>query len=72
LEVLTAALAVIRRAKSDEKLSMKAEIESAELSVPAEYLVFAENLVGDLKLVGRIMELKITEGEYGLGSVVFS
>jgi valyl-tRNA synthetase len=72
LEVLTAALAVIRRAKSDQKLSMKAEIESAELSVPAEYLVFAENLVGDLKLVGRIKELKIIEGEYGLGSVVFS
>ncbi len=72
LEVLTAALAVIRRTKSDQKLSMKAEIESAELSVPAEDLALAENLAGDLKLVGRIKELKITEGEYGLGSVVFS
>jgi len=72
LEVLSRSLAVIRKSKSDQKLSMKAEIDSAELTVPSEDIVYAEKLVEDLKLVGRINKLEIAEGDYQLKSVVFS
>jgi Valyl-tRNA synthetase len=72
LEVLSKSLAVIRKSKSDQKLSMKAEIDSAELTVPGEDMAYAEKLVEDLKLVGRINKLEIAEGDYQLKSVVFS
>ena len=72
LEVLTKALAVIRKSKSDQKLSMKAEIESATLLVPSGDEAYAKELVEDLKLVGRIVNLEIAEGDYALDSVVFS
>lgn len=72
LEVLTKSLAVIRRTKSDQKLSMKAEISSAKLLVPGSDKDYAEKLISDLKLVGKITELEIAEGDYELDSVVFS
>jgi valyl-tRNA synthetase len=72
LQVLSKAIAVIRKTKSDQKLSMKAEIQSAKLTVPANDLEYAKGLADDLKLVGRISELEIAEGEYQLSSVVFS
>jgi valyl-tRNA synthetase len=72
LEVLSKSLAVIRKAKSDQKLSMKAEIKSAQLLVPEEKLDYARGLIEDLKLVGRISELEVAQGEFELNSVVFS
>jgi valyl-tRNA synthetase len=72
LRVLTKSLAVIRKAKSDQKLSMKAEIDSAELAVESKDVELAADLLADLKLVGRIKELKIVDGDYELKSVVFS
>ena len=72
LRVLTKSLAVIRKTKSDQKLSMKAEIESAELAVDSKDTEFANDLLADLKLVGRIKELRIIDGDYELKSVVFS
>ena len=72
LRVLTRSLAVIRKAKSDQKLSMKAEIDSAELAVEAKDVDLAQDLLADLKLVGRIQQLNVIEGDYELKSVVFS
>jgi valyl-tRNA synthetase len=51
------ALIQIRKSKSDQKLSMKAEIASLQLTGPAQLATFAE----DLKAVGRIEKLELVE-----------
>lgn len=63
------ALIAVRKSKSDLKLSMKAEIESAKLTGPASLGL----ILTDLKAVGRIAKLELQEGnEVILSEVVFA
>jgi valyl-tRNA synthetase len=57
LDLASAALILIRKSKSDAKLSMKAEIESMELQGPKELSLLAD----DLRDVGKIHDLKLQE-----------
>ena len=59
MDLASAALILIRKSKSDAKLSMKAEIDSLELSGPKDL----ELLAADLKDVGKIKELKLSVGD---------
>ncbi|MEY4961678.1 MAG: valine--tRNA ligase [Actinomycetota bacterium] len=62
------ALVLVRKTKSDAKLSMKAEILSAELSGPAELA----KLRSDLMAVGKIAQLALSEGALALTKVEFA
>ena len=62
------ALILVRKTKSDAKLSMKAEILSAELSGPAELA----KLRSDLMAVGKIAQLTLSEGALALTKVEFA
>jgi len=58
LKPAAASLILIRKAKSDAKLSMKAEIKTAKLSGPKNQL---DKLAKDLKAAGKIRELLLME-----------
>ena len=62
------ALILVRKAKSDAKLSMKAEISAAELAGPEALSM----LKADLMAVGRISDLSIVGGELELRKVEFA
>ncbi len=62
------ALILVRKTKSDAKLSMKAEILSAELSGPSELA----KLRSDLMAVGKIAQLALSEGALALTKVEFA
>jgi valyl-tRNA synthetase len=59
INLASAALILIRKAKSDAKLSMKAEIESMELQGPKELSLLAD----DLRDVGKSHDLKFHEAD---------
>jgi valyl-tRNA synthetase len=59
LDLASSALILIRKAKSDAKLSMKAEIELMRLVGPKDL----ERLSADLKDVGKIQTLELVEGK---------
>jgi valyl-tRNA synthetase len=64
--VLTAAagaLAGVRKAKSDAKQSMRADVESATVTAPAEQVPLLESARADLVDAGRILALSIEDGE---------
>lgn len=61
LELSSEALILIRKAKSDAKLSMKAEITNCEILTPKVELL--QTLEEDLKSVGRIKQIKFTSAE---------
>jgi len=52
-----------RKAKSDAKASMKADVLSANLVAPKELIARLELLSPDLKAAGRIAELTFVSGE---------
>ena len=58
-----AALAGVRRAKSDAKLGMRAEVESVTIAGPAAALEAIRASEGDLKAAGRIRAIDYAEGE---------
>ena len=61
LDLASTALFGVRKAKSDAKVSMKADVTSATLKTPnIEALKLIE---GDIKAVGRIENLTITAGD---------
>mgnify|MGYP006168200835 FL=1 len=62
LSLASTALVGVRKAKSDAKVSMKAEIDSAVISAPAEVLTSIRLLESDLRAVGKIAELGFQEG----------
>jgi valyl-tRNA synthetase len=62
------ALILVRKAKSDAKLSMKAEITTAELVGPSGLA----DLKSDLMAVGKISHLEIAQGDLDLRKVVFA
>jgi len=63
LELASTALFGVRKAKSDAKVSMKADVESAVIEAPAATLTSLRLLETDLKSVGRIATLGYAEGE---------
>jgi valyl-tRNA synthetase len=63
LELAKEALFGLRKAKSDEKVSMKAAVESATLVAPATVLTTLRLLEADFKAVGKIADLAFEEGE---------
>ena len=63
LELVSAALIGVRKAKSDAKVSMKAPVESATLQAPAAVLTSLRVISGDIKSVGKIADLAYQEGD---------
>ncbi len=63
LELASTALFGVRKAKSDAKVSMKADVESATLAAPAAVLTSLRLLESDIKSVGRITDLAYAEAE---------
>ena len=56
------ALSGIRKAKSEAKASMRAEVERAVIAGPAESLARIATVAGDLQAAGRIAELDLQPG----------
>ncbi|WNV76938.1 valine--tRNA ligase [Geodermatophilus sp. DSM 44513] len=63
LPVVAAALAGVRKAKSDAKVSMRADVESATVTAPAGQVALVETARGDLAEAGRIASLTVVAGE---------
>jgi valyl-tRNA synthetase len=57
------ALAGVRKAKSDAKQSMRADVESATVTAPQTQVALVEAIRGDLVDAGRIVSLSIVAGE---------
>ena len=57
------ALIGIRKAKSDEKLSMKAEITSLTIEASEQEIESLKHIESDLKSVGKIDEIKYKASE---------
>jgi valyl-tRNA synthetase len=71
--VVTAAaevLAAVRKAKSDAKQSMRADVETATVTAPADRGALVEAARADLAAAGRIAELLITAGDGPLAVAV--
>jgi valyl-tRNA synthetase len=69
LDLASSALVLIRKSKSDAKLSMKAEIDLMQLVGPAAL----QKLKADLRDVGKIRTLELIEGtELAVQSLTFS
>ena len=63
VSVVAAALAGVRKAKSDAKVSMRADVESATVTAPAEQVPLVEAARTDLAEAGRIAALTVVAGE---------
>jgi valyl-tRNA synthetase len=61
--VVAEALAGVRKAKSDAKVSMRADVESATVTAPADQVPLVEAARGDLVDAGRILDLAVEAGE---------
>ncbi|MGZ4644242.1 MAG: hypothetical protein ACXVX8_19140, partial [Blastococcus sp.] len=57
------ALAGVRKAKSDAKQSMRADVESANVTAPADQVALVESARADLVDAGRIAALTVVPGE---------
>jgi valyl-tRNA synthetase len=63
LPVVGEALAGVRKAKSDAKQSMRADVASATVTAPAAQVPLVEAARGDLADAGRIASLSVVAGE---------
>ena len=63
LKTASDALMGVRKAKSDQQLSMKAEITSVTVNAPAEKLQDLKQLEADLRSVGKIEKIDFVVGE---------
>jgi valyl-tRNA synthetase len=57
------ALAGVRKAKSDAKQSMRADVETATVTAPAEQVALVEAARSDLVDAGRIATLDVVPGD---------
>jgi valyl-tRNA synthetase len=64
------ALAGVRKAKSDAKVSMRADVKSASVTAPAAQVPLVEAARADLVDAGRIAELSIVAGDGPLSVAV--
>jgi valyl-tRNA synthetase len=65
-EVLTA----VRRAKSDAKASMAAEVASVSVAATSDSLALIRQAEADLKAAARAAEMAYSEGEFAVESVL--
>ena len=73
LPLASTALFGTRKAKSDAKASMKADVLEATMSAPQEIIARLELIVADLKAAGRIQNLKLNSGaEFSVSDVVLA
>jgi valyl-tRNA synthetase len=63
LPVVGEALAGVRKAKSDAKQSMRADVTSATVTAPAAQVPLVEAAAADLADAGRIASLSVVAGE---------
>ena len=63
LKTASDALMGVRKAKSDQQLSMKAEITSLTISAPEDKLQELKQLESDLRSVGKIEKIDFVVGE---------
>jgi valyl-tRNA synthetase len=63
LRAASEALIGVRRAKTEAKASQKTPVALASIAAPAATAAALRLVAGDLRAVGRIQELEITEGE---------
>src|SRR3712207_2635360 len=63
VSVVASALAGVRKAKSDAKVSMRADVESATVTAPDEQVALVEAARGDLVEAGRIASLTVVAGD---------
>jgi valyl-tRNA synthetase len=63
LPAVAAALAGVRKAKSDAKVSMRADVASATVTAPESQVALVEAGRGDLVAAGRIASLAVVAGE---------
>jgi valyl-tRNA synthetase len=63
LKTASEALMGVRKAKSDQQLSMKAEITSLTINAPAEKLQELKHLEADLRSVGKIEKIDFSVGK---------
>lgn len=73
LSLASVAVGGVRKAKTDAKISMKGEVESAVLKAPATQLEALRLLSADLRSVGRIAQISFEEGpELEMTDIVFA
>jgi valyl-tRNA synthetase len=70
LEMTGAVLAAVRRAKSDAKVSMAAEVETVSVTAPSEQLDHVRKAEDDLKGAARTGVVRYLEGEFAVDAVL--
>jgi valyl-tRNA synthetase len=65
-----AVLSAVRRAKSDAKVSMAADVETVSIQAPAPELDLIRQAEGDLKAAARTEKILYSEGEFEVDSVL--
>ncbi|MBP2435705.1 valine--tRNA ligase [Microbacterium amylolyticum] len=63
LQAASQALIGIRRAKTEAKASQKTPVATAEITAPAAHIALLDQARDDLRAVGRISELLLSEGD---------
>jgi valyl-tRNA synthetase len=73
LSLASVAVGGVRKAKSDAKVSMRSEVQTAVLRAPSAQLASLRLLAGDLRAVGRIWQITFEEGtELEMTDIVFA
>jgi valyl-tRNA synthetase len=70
VEVTGAVLSAVRKAKSDAKVSMAADVETVSVTAPAHELDLIRQAEGDLKSAARTEKILYSEGEFGVQSIL--
>jgi valyl-tRNA synthetase len=65
-----AVLSAVRKAKSDAKVSMRAEVDSVSVSAPADRLDLVRQAEDDLKAAARAGEVRYSEGDFGVETIL--
>ena len=72
LETTSLVLSAVRRAKSDAKVSMRAEVERVKVTESAEAIAQLKQAAIDLRDATRAAEITYSEGEFSVESVLAS
>ncbi len=72
LPVAGAALAELRRTKSEAKVSMRTPLIRAELAIPAAQLSAIEAIASDLAAAGHVEELQLVAGDFDEPAIIAS
>jgi valyl-tRNA synthetase len=70
LDITGAVLSAVRRAKSDAKASMAADVERVSISASADELDLIRQAEADLKAAARTSQVTYSEGEFTVDSVL--